>query len=254
MIRLEKLKTKVGVVYLDSPPLNLLTLDMTHRIHELAKEVDEDDDVRAVIITGAGSKAFCAGADIKEFMDVHDNVAEKKLKKENEALLKIERMSKPMIAAINGIALGGGCEIALSCDIRIISDHAKIGLPEVRLGVFPGSGGLYRLPEIVGLSRALEMMYTGEPLTAHDAYRIGLVSHVTPAGQALDHAMRLAEKVAQQSKHALASIKAGVRKSLMMTREQAIQYNLELSDLVFRSGDCEEGVKAFFEKRPPVFE
>lgn len=254
MIRLEKTGNKVGVVYLDRPPLNLLTLEMTDRLSDLVDEMDADDTIRVVVITGTGSKAFCAGADINEFLEVHDNVVEKKLKKENDALLKIERMSKPVLAAINGVALGGGCEIALACDIRVISDHAKIGVPEIRLGVFPGSGGLYRLPEIVGLSHALEMMYTGEPLTAHEAYRIALVNHVTPAGQALAHAMTLAEKIAQQSKQGLASIKAGVRKSLKMTRDQAIQYNLELSDLVFKSADCEEGVKAFFEKRPPVFE
>lgn len=254
MIRLEKLPGKVGVVYLDRPPLNLLTLDMTNRIHELAEELDEDDDVRAVIITGAGNKAFCAGADINEFMGVLDNVVEKKLKKENDALLKIERMSKPVIAAINGIALGGGCEIALSCDFRIISVDAKIGLPEIRLGVFPGSGGLYRLPKIVGISHALEMMYTGEALAAQDAHRIGLVNHVTPANHVLDYAVKLAGKIAQQPKQALASIKAGVRKCMEMSQDDAILYNLELSDAVFKSRDCKEGVKAFFEKRPPVFE
>ncbi|HJY23668.1 MAG TPA: enoyl-CoA hydratase/isomerase family protein, partial [Hanamia sp.] len=165
MIRLEKQANKVAIVYLDNPPLNILTLDMTQHLISLFSEIEDDDGVRAVIITGAGEKAFCAGADIKEFVAVRDKVIEKKLSKENEALLKIETSSKPVIAAMDGVALGGGCEIALACDIRIIAENVKIGLPEIKLGVFPGSGGLYRLPKIVGMSNALEMMYTGDALT-----------------------------------------------------------------------------------------
>lgn len=253
MIRLEKSKSKVAVVYLENPPLNVLTLDGTQRLISLFAEIEEDDQIRAVIITGAGNKAFCAGADIHEFVAVRDQVVEKKLKEENKALLKIETLSKPVIAAMNGITLGGGCEIALACDIRIMAENVKIGLPEINLGVFPGSGGLYRLPEIVGMAHALEMMFTGEFLTANEAYRIGLVNHVTEPNQALTMAKKLAEKIARQPKASLAAIKAGVREALKVTREEAIQYNLELSDQVFKTPDCEEGVKAFFEKRPPQF-
>lgn len=253
-IRLEKLANKVAIVYLDNPPLNILTLEMTQRLISLFSEIEEDDQIRVVIITGAGEKAFCAGADINEFVAVRDKVIEKKLAKENEALLKIETLSKPVIAAMDAVALGGGCEMTLACDIRIIAENAKIGLPEIKLGVFPGSGGLYRLPKIVGMSHALEMMYTGDSLTAKEAYRIGLVNHVTEPKQALNFAKMIAEKIAQQPKHALAAIKAGVRKSIEITQDEAIQYNLELSDQVFRSPDCEEGIKAFFEKRKPQFE
>ena len=254
MIRLEKQANKVAVVYLDNPPLNILTLDMTQRLITLFSEIEDDDTIRAVIITGAGEKAFCAGADIKEFVAVRDKVIEKKLSRENEALLKIEKLSKPVIAAIDGVALGGGCEIALACDIRIMAEDVKIGLPEIKLGVFPGSGGLYRLPEIVGMSNALEMMYTGEAVTAQEAFRIGLVNHVAQPKSALVFAKKLAEKIAQQPKQSLAAIKAGVRRSLEITREEAIQYNLELSDQVFKSPDCKEGINAFFEKRTPRFE
>ena len=253
MIRLEKQANKVAIVYLDNPPLNILTLDMTQRLISLFSEIEDNDGIRVVIITGAGEKAFCAGADIKEFVAVRDKVIEKKLSKENEALLKIEKLSKPVIAAMDGVALGGGCEIALACDIRIIAENVKIGLPEIKLGVFPGSGGLYRLPKIVGMSNALEMMYTGDALTAQEAYRIGLVTHVTAPKEALIFAKKLAEKIAQQPKQSLAAIKAGVRKSLEITQEEAIQYNLELSDKVFKTSDCEEGIHAFFEKRAPRF-
>lgn len=254
MIRLEKLPNRTAIVYLDNPPLNILTLEMTRQLISLFSEIEEDDQVRAVIITGAGEKAFCVGADIKEFAAVRDQVIEKKLGKENEALLKIETLSKPVIAAIDGFALGGGCEIALACDIRIIAEDTKIGLPEIKLGVFPGSGGIYRLPKIVGISHAMEMMYTGDPLTAQEAFRIGLVNHVTPPKEAFIFAKGLAEKMAQQPKKALAAIKKGVRRAMEITQEEAIQYNLELSDIVFKSKDCAEGVAAFFEKRKPKFE
>ena len=253
MIRLEKQANRVAVVYLDNPPLNILTLDMTQRLISLFSEIEDDDEIRAVIITGAGEKAFCAGADIREFASVRDEVIEKKLRDENEALLKIETLSKPVIAAMDGVALGGGCEIALACDIRIISENAKIGLPEIKLGVFPGSGGLYRLPKIVGISKAMEMMYTGDTLTAKEARDIGLVNHLAGPKQALVLAKTLAAKIAQQPKHALAAIKAGVRKSMEITQAEAIQYNLVLSDKVFKTPDCEEGINAFFEKRTPRF-
>ena len=253
MIRLEKSENKVAVVYLENPPLNVLTLAGTQRLISLFSEIEEDDQIRAVIITGAGEKAFCAGADINEFALVRDQVIEKKLKEENKALLKIETLSKPVIAAMDGITLGGGCEIALACDIRIMAENVKIGLPEIKLGVFPGSGGLYRLPKIVGMSLAMEMMFTGAFLTAKEAYRIGLVNYVTEPMQALPVAKGLATKIAQQPKESLAAIKAGVRKALEVTQAEAIQYNLELSDRVFKTPDCEEGIKAFFEKRAPQF-
>ncbi|MGG0451788.1 enoyl-CoA hydratase/isomerase family protein [Priestia megaterium] len=253
MIRLEKLENKIGIVYLDNPPLNVLTLEMTQQIISLCNEIENDDDIRAIVITGAGEKAFCAGANIKEFVAVRDQVIEKKLKEENRALLKIEKLSKPVIAAMDGIVLGGGCEIALACDIRVIAEDVKIGLPEINLGVFPGSGGIYRLPKVVGMSNALELMYTGDMLTAEEAYRIGLVNHITPSKGALDLAKTIAGKIATKPKHALKAIKEGVRNSLEISQEEAIQETLELSDQVFKTSDCQEGIDAFFEKRQPQF-
>ncbi|MBN9349942.1 MAG: enoyl-CoA hydratase/isomerase family protein [Chitinophagaceae bacterium] len=253
MIRLEKLPGRIAVLYLDNPPLNILNLQMTGQLIDLTTQIENDDEIRVLIITGAGEKAFCAGADIKEFVAVRDHVVEKKLRRENEALLKIENLSKPVIAAINGVALGGGCEIALACDIRFMDEDLKMGLPEVKLGVFPGSGGLYRLPEIVGISHAMELMYTGEMISAQEAFRIGLINHITEPHHALSSAKELAEKIAKQPKHSLSFIKQGVRRSMELNRHDAIEYNLELSDKVFKTEDCDEGVKAFFEKRAPHF-
>lgn len=253
-IRVERRTGGITLVFLDNPPLNIITLAMTAAIKDAFSELEEDPSTRVVILSGSGEKAFCAGADIKEFSAVRDDVINKKLKKENEAFSEIENLSKPVIAAMDGLALGGGCEMALACDLRIMAEDAKIGLPEVRLGVFPGTGGIYRLPKIIGIPNALEMMYIGETITAKEAYRIGLINHIAPSGQALTLAIEIAGKIAGRPRQALAAIKKGVRKSLEVTREEAIRYNLELSDQVFKSADCEEGIRAFFEKRSPKFE
>lgn len=253
-IRIEKKQGGITLVYLDNPPFNLITLDMTASLIRLFSELETDDLTRVVVLSGSGNGVFCAGADIKEFEEVRDDVVNKKLKKENEAFLGIENLSKPVIAAIGGTALGGGCEIALACDIRIMSGDAKIGLPEIKLGVFPGTGGLYRLPKIVGVSKSLEMMYTGEPLTAQEAYRIGLVDYIVEREQVLAFALELAGKIVKKPRLALGAIKKGVRRSLEISQKDAILYTLELSGPVFKSADCEEGIKAFFEKRTPRFD
>ena len=154
--------------------------------------------MRAVVVTGAGEKAFCAGSDVKEFAAVRDRVVEKKLARENEAFGKLESLSKPTVAAIEGLAYGGGCEISMACDLRVIGEGARIALPEVRLGVVPGSGGLFRLPELVGPARAMELMYLGAPIDAGEAERIGLVNEVVPDGQALSRALDIARSIARQ--------------------------------------------------------
>lgn len=253
MMRLEKLENRVAILYIDNPPLNVLTLEMTQEIIRLMDQIEVDDQIRALIITGAGERAFCAGADINEFVAVRDQVIEKKLRDENKALLKIEKLSKPVIAALNGFTLGGGCEIALACDIRILANNVKIGLPEINLGVFPGSGGIYRLPRIVGMSRALELVYTGDLINAETALRMGLVNQITEPDKTIAIAIELAEKIALKPKKSLAAIKYGIRRSLEIPIEQAIEHTLELSDEVFKTEDCQEGIDAFFEKRSPRF-
>ncbi len=238
---------------LNNPPLNLVTLGMTERLIEVLDELEGDDAVRAVVVTGAGEKAFCAGSDIKEFADVRDGVVEKKLARENEAFGRLESLSKPTVAAIEGLAYGGGCEISMTCDLRIVGAGAKFALPEVRLGVVPGSGGLFRLPELVGPSRAMELMYLGSPIDAGEAERIGLVNQVVPDGEALQHALDVARSISRQPREAVAAVKRGVRGSAGATRAEAVRLTLELSDHVFRSDDCAEGIRAFFEKREPRF-
>ncbi|MCM3713489.1 enoyl-CoA hydratase/isomerase family protein [Halalkalibacter oceani] len=254
LIQFEKRTNKVAVLTLNNPPLNVTTLEATKQLRSILQEIEADDEVRVVILTGAGEKAFCAGSDINEFPSVRDDVIGKKLRKENEAFNAIEALPKPVIAAINGVACGGGGEIALACDIRIIAETSRIGFPEVNLGVFPGSGGLFRLPQVVGEAKALELMYFGDLIDAKEAYRIGLVNEVVPDDDVFDYALRLAERLAQKPKASLKAIKQGVKRSARLTVAENTELTLELSDRVFQTRDCEEGVKAFFEKREPRFE
>jgi enoyl-CoA hydratase len=252
-VLVERLEGGVAKVTLNNPPLNLVTLGMTQQLIDALEELERDEPVRAVVVTGAGDKAFCAGADLKEFAAVRDRVVEKKLAQENKAFSGFESLSKPVVAAIEGLAYGGGCEISMACDIRVIAEGAKVALPEVKLGVVPGSGGLFRLPELVGPARAMELMYLGDPIGALEAERIGLVSEVVPDGEALSRALEIARRVSRQPKEAVAAIKRGVRQSTRLTRAQSVWLTLELSDHLFKTEDCAEGIRAFFEKREPSF-
>ena len=250
---MEQLGGGVAKVTLNNPPLNLVTLEMTRQLIEALQEIERDESVRAVVVTGAGDKAFCAGSDVKEFAAVRDRVVEKKLAQENKAFSGFESLSKPVVAAIEGLAYGGGCEISMACDIRVIAEGARVALPEVKLGVVPGSGGLFRLPELVGPARAMELMYLGDPIGAREAERIGLVNEVVPEGEALSRALDIARRVSRQPKEAVAAIKRGVRQSTRLTRTQSVWLTLELSDHVFKTEDCAEGIRAFFEKREARF-
>lgn len=254
MVLLEHAASGVVKLVLNNPPLNLVTLETTRQLAETLDEIENDDSIRAVVVMGAGEKAFCAGSDIKEFAAVRDRVVEKKLTKENEAFDRLDFLSKPVIAAIEGMAYGGGCEISLACDLRIMAEDAKIGLPEVKLGVVPGSGGLFRLPRLVGPARAMELMYLGKFISAHEAERIGLVNEVVPAGETVSRAVDLANEIVVQPKAAVAAIKQAVRESIAVSHEEAVRTTLELSEALFRTDDCEEGIEAFFQKRVPRFE
>jgi enoyl-CoA hydratase len=248
LVFVERLEEGVAQLILNNPPLNLVTLEMTRQLIEALQELERDEAVRAVVV-----KAFCAGSDVKEFAAVRDRVVEKKLAQENEAFSGFESLSKPVIAAIEGLAYGGGCEISMACDIRVIAEGARVAHPEVKLGVVPGSGGLFRLPELVGPARAMQLMYLGDPIGAREAEDIGLVNEVVPDGETLSRAVDIARRVSRQPKEAVAAIKCGVRQATRLNHSQSVRLTLELSDHVFKSEDCEEGISAFFEKREPHF-
>ncbi|MFM8548743.1 MAG: enoyl-CoA hydratase/isomerase family protein [Betaproteobacteria bacterium] len=251
-ITLERVRAGVACVWLDGPPLNLNSLASIEQLRGTFENLDQDDAVGCVVLAARGERVFCAGSNVQEFPSVRDDVVARKLKRENEAFRSIEICRKPVIAAIEGIALGGGCELMMACDIRIASESASFGIPEIRLGVFPGSGGLYRLPRLVGQAKAIELMMTGDRIDAREALRIGLVNRLTEPGQALEAALDLANRIAESAPEALHAIKSGVRES-WRDYETSLAITLELSDRVFRSEACAEGVKAFMDKRPPRF-
>ncbi|MHB1159576.1 MAG: enoyl-CoA hydratase/isomerase family protein [Chloroflexota bacterium] len=245
----------VATLVLNNPPVNVVTLRLTRELGECLEELAADPAVRVVIVTGAGSKAFCAGSDIREFQALMDPavVIDKKMVKENLVYDALDRLPKPTIAAINGLALGGGAELALCCDLRVMDESTKIGLPECKLGVFPGSGGTQRLPRLVGEALAKELMYTGDPIGAQRAYEIGLVNRIAPAGQALAVARELAATIAQRSGVALECIKQAVDYGLTAGFAEGQALTLQLTGRVFGSEDIKEGVRAFLEKRAPQF-
>jgi enoyl-CoA hydratase/carnithine racemase len=250
----EKKEQGVALVTLNNPPLNLITLAVSAELTDTMQRLDRDEDVRVVVLTGSPGKAFCAGADIKEFPAVADDVIGKKLKKENDAMNSVEFLSKPVIAAMEGVVMGGGCELAMACDIRILSETGKMSLPEINLGVFPGSGGLFRLPKLVGPSKALEMMYTGDVLSAREAKEAGLVNRLAPEGQALKAALELAAQIAVKPAQSLKLIKQGVREIGYLSTAECFEKNLDFSETIFKTPDCAEGVDAFLNKRKPRFQ
>jgi enoyl-CoA hydratase len=243
----------VALVELDNPPLNLVTAAMTERLGAALDRVAADPGVRAVVVTGAGERAFCAGSDVKEFEGLAGRVAERKLLLEKLVYRKLAELRVPTIAAIDGDALGGGLELALCCDLRVASARARLGMPEVRLGVIPGSGGTQRLPRVVGPARAKELILVGDLLGAEAAGRIGLVNAVVPAGEALAEAKAMAEKIARRGPLAVREAKRLIDLAPDVELDAGLAAELDASERVFASGDMLEGARAFFEKRPPDF-
>lgn len=247
-------KGGVAVITLNNPPLNLTTVEILGQLLQSVIKVSRDDSVRAVIITATGERAFCAGSDLKEFPAIRDNFIETKLRLENVIFLRLEKMDKPVIAALNARALGGGCELALSCDFIVMDERAAMGTPEINIGSFPGTGGLFRLPRRIGSARAMEMICLGSEVGAEEALRIGLINRIAPAGKSLETAVELALQLAAKSKTALACIKQGVQAAYMQSSEEAMEESMRMTEMIMLTPDSIEGTAAFFEKRKPVFQ
>ncbi|HZB38302.1 MAG TPA: enoyl-CoA hydratase-related protein [Beijerinckiaceae bacterium] len=245
----------VAVVMLNNPPLNLVTLEMTRRLNETVKRLAEDPDARVMVLTGAGGKAFCAGSDIKEFpeMMAAGAVVPKKLALENEAWSRVDDFPKPTIAAVAGLAFGGGLELAVCCDLIVAEEGARVALPEIKLGVFPGSGGTVRVTRRIGEGRAKEMMFFGDPLPVETALAWGLVNRVAPKGEALGTAMEMARRLAAQPSIAIQMCKRSADMAFDVPEDRAVEASLEMSERVFTTEDCGEGVRAFFAKEKPRF-
>ena len=244
----------IGIITINRPQaLNALNSEVYQELLTAVQDMEADDEIKAVIITGAGGKAFVAGADIAEMRNMNVPEAAEFVKLGNTAFSRIEDLAKPVIAAVEGFALGGGCELAMACDIRVAGSKAKFGVPEITLGIMPGNGGTQRLPRIVGKAKALEMIWTGTPIGAEEALNIGLVSYVTEAGAALDKAKELAKTIAGKGQVAVKTAKKAVNYGLNTNIKTGIQYEIALFSGLFDTEDQKEGMSAFLEKRKPEF-
>lgn len=245
----------IATVTINRPKaLNALNRDTLLEMRECFRNLAEDRAVRVVIVTGAGEKAFVAGADIS-FMQGLDPIAGKAFGKlGHEVLRTIENLPQPVIAAVNGFALGGGCELALACDMRMASSNAKFGQPEVNLGIIPGFGGTQRLPRLVGKGLANELIFSGNIIDAEEACRIGLVNRVFAPENLLLECRALALKIATRGPGAVRLCKEAVNNGLEMDLQRACVYEADLFSQCFSSFDQKEGMSAFLEKRAPNFQ
>mgnify|MGYP002399641110 CR=1 FL=1 len=233
--------------------LNALTLATMAEFEMVVEEIIRNPEIRVAVLTGAGTKAFVAGADIAEMRDMTPAQARNLALQAHRIYAAIERSPKPFIAAVNGYALGGGCELAMSCDIRLAADTAKFGQPEINLGIIPGFGGSQRLPRLVGKGRALELILSGEMINAKEAFRIGLVNRVVAQDALHEEARQLARKISAKGLVALQLCKEAVGNGLEMDLAKACVYEAELFAYSFSTQDQKEGMSAFLEKRSAAF-
>ena len=233
--------------------LNALNATVISELGDAVTRVETDAAVRGVILTGAGAKAFVAGADITELADQSPIEGKARSLLGQGVFRRLERCGKPVVAAINGFALGGGCELAMACHIRIAAEHARFGQPEVKLGIGPGYGGTARLPRLVGRGRALELLLTGAMIDAPEAYRIGLVNRVVPADKLLPEAESLLRGILENGPLALQACLEAVDAGLETSLDQALLLEANHFGLLSATTDMREGTQAFIEKRKPVF-
>lgn len=233
--------------------LNALNHLVMRELFDCFQVFQNDDEVRAVIITGSGDKAFVAGADINELAQQTPVEGKAMAEFGQQVFNLIENLGKPVIAAINGFALGGGCELAMACTLRVAADTARLGQPEVKLGLIPGYAGSQRLPRLTGKSRALELILTGDPVTAAEAYRLGLVNQVVPAAELMATAEKLAQKIIANAPVAVKLALEAVNRGMEMTSAEGQALEATLFGLCCTTADMKEGTSAFLQKRPAKF-
>ncbi|MHB8155927.1 MAG: enoyl-CoA hydratase/isomerase family protein [Desulfocucumaceae bacterium] len=251
-----KKENQVAILTINNPPANALSSQVSAELLMHLEALAKDDEVRVLVVTGAGDRFFMAGADIKEFPSLlkgQTGLAGAFALEGHKMFNALDNFPRPTIAAVNGFALGGGCELALACDLRIAADTAQLGLPEITLGLFPGGGGTQRLPRLIGEAKAKELMFLGDPISAREAMQIGLVNRVVPAPDLIGEAMKLAQKLASRPGVALSLIKQAVDRGLQVSLEEGLKIEADLFDRVFLTQDVQEGVSAFIEKRKAQF-
>ncbi|MHA2609530.1 MAG: enoyl-CoA hydratase/isomerase family protein [bacterium JZ-2024 1] len=249
-----EVKEGIGWLTINRPEkLNILGRKVLQEIGETAELVEKDKEVKVLVITGAGEKAFVAGADVGEMWNFSAVEAYDFTRYGQETFLRIEQLTKPTIAAINGYALGGGLELALACHIRLASENARLGLPEINLGILPGWGGVQRLIRLLPKNIALELLLTGEHISAQDAHRLGLVNHVYPAAEFKEKVQEFAKKLASQPPVSVRLILDGVNQGTIGGIKEGLDLDAALISITFATEDKKEGFSAFREKRKPVW-
>lgn len=248
------IEDRIALITIDHAPVNALDVQTLNELEEVVDEVVNDPNVKAAIITGGGQMAFVAGADINEFVKVTNAIEAKRLiGLGHRVFSKISTSTTPFIAAINGVALGGGMELALACHMRIIGDRAKLGQPEINLGIIPGWGGTQRLTRIVGRAKAVELILTGDTITAQEALRLNIVNKVVPGGEVLKTAKDLAKKIAQKGSVAIHAAMDSIRLGLHMSVPDGLAFEANQVATLISTEDAREGISAFLEKRQPSF-
>lgn len=250
-----EIKNRIGYVTINRPDkLNALNSETFLELFDAFRTCHSDPNVSGVILTGSGEKAFVAGADISELATLTPVTAKEFALRSETVLCFIERMHKPVIAAVNGFALGGGCELAMACHMRVASEQAKFGQPEVNLGLIAGNGGTQRLPRLVGKGRALELLCTGDMIGAEEAFRIGLANRVTKKEELISTCEKILGTIASKAPVAVKLSIEAVQSGMEMTLAEGLNFEANLFGLVFSSDDMKEGTKAFLEKRKANFQ
>jgi len=251
-VRFERHGAHIGVITVDNPPVNALHPDVGRAIGEHVATIGQDADLRAIVLTGAG-KHFMAGGDIQFMRSLDPYTAERYVLGIQAMQDQLGLLPQPVICAINGTALGGGCELAMACDIRVADERAVLGQPEVQLGLIPGAGGTQNLPRLIPQGRAKLLLFTGDRIDAREALSVGLVDQVVPAGTALEASLAIAERIAANAPAAVAAVKRAVNIGLQSGSVDGHRLEASLFGPLVVTADFTEGTTAFFEKRPPEF-
>ncbi len=248
-----EIENKIAILQIDNPPANALSTQVINELSNTLDSLTERDDTKVIVITGKG-KFFCAGADIKEIAKINSAKEAKEFSHLGQGLIKkMLNLQKPIIAAINNVCLGGGLELAMACHIRIATDNARLGLPEIALGNIPGFGGTQLLPRLVGIGKSIEMILTGEPVLAKDIRELGLVNHVVPEARLISETKKIARKIAEKGLIAVSSALKAITNEYAGSFDRGLELETSLFDKIFETEDWREGVSAFLEKRQPKF-
>ncbi len=249
-----EIKEQVAIVTIDHPPMNALDVQTKEALAEVFTELDGlRKDIRAVVLTGAGEKAFAAGADIKAFLELNPATAKRRIMRSHAIYSLVENFEWPVIAALHGYCLGGGLELALCCDIRYASENTKLGFPEVNLSVFPGNGGSSRGRFFLPLGRLKELVFTGEMISAGEAFGYGLIEKVVPDGEVMESALDLARRIAGRGPLGVAAAKKVINRTRNLTLNEGLELESDFWAALTDTEDMKEGARAFIEKRKPAF-